>query len=75
MNKDYYQIMGILDDSKDVVIRAAFRALAQKYHPDKWAGSKNEANVRMADINEAFDSLRQDINKYEAFNSLFVFSP
>ena len=43
MTKDYYQTLGVLDDAEDIVIRAAYRALAQKYHPDKWRGGKEEA--------------------------------
>ena len=35
LNKDYYKILGVLDNAEDIVIKAAYRALAQKYHPDK----------------------------------------
>jgi hypothetical protein len=55
--KDYYRILGVLDDAEDVVIKAAYRALAQRYHPDKWAGNPNEASARMAEINEAYSVL------------------
>ena len=27
MTKDYYRILGVLDDAEDVVIRAAYKAL------------------------------------------------
>jgi curved DNA-binding protein CbpA len=54
MSKDYYRILGVLDDAEDVVIRAAYKALAQRYHPDKWTGNKDEANRRMQEINEAY---------------------
>jgi TPR repeat protein len=53
-NKDYYRILGVLDDAEDIVIRAAYRALAQRYHPDKWSGNLEEASARMAEINEAY---------------------
>jgi DnaJ-class molecular chaperone len=33
--KDYYRILGVLDDAEDIVIKAAYRALAQRYHPDQ----------------------------------------
>ena len=55
--KDYYKILGILDDAEDIIIRAAYKALAQKYHPDKWSGDVNDANLRMAEINEAYQFL------------------
>ena len=38
MNKDYYRTLGVLDDAEDIVIKAAYHALAQRYHPDRWAG-------------------------------------
>ena len=57
MTKDYYRILGVLDDAEEIVIRAAYKALAQRYHPDKWTGSKDEANKRMSDINEAYGVL------------------
>jgi hypothetical protein len=34
MNKDYYAILGLTPSADAVVIRAAYRALAQRYHPD-----------------------------------------
>jgi len=37
MKKDHYQILGVIQDAEDIVIKAAYRALAQRYHPDKWA--------------------------------------
>lgn len=55
--KDYYRILGVLDDAEDFIIRATYKALAQRYHPDKWKGDPQEANKRMSDINEAYDVL------------------
>ncbi|WP_103965400.1 J domain-containing protein [Nitrosomonas ureae] len=34
-NKDYYAILGVTPLADNVVIRAAYKALAQRYHPDK----------------------------------------
>ncbi len=53
-DKDYYRILGVLDDAEDIVIRAAYRALAQRYHPDKWQGDAAEATRRMTEINAAY---------------------
>jgi curved DNA-binding protein CbpA len=55
--KDYYRTLGVLDDAEEIIIRAAYKALAQRYHPDKWKGDPQEANKRMSDINEAYDIL------------------
>lgn len=55
--KTFYQILGVLDDAEDIVIRAAYKVLAQKYHPDKWIGNKDEENQRMSEINQAYTVL------------------
>ena len=55
--KSYYQVLGVLDDAEDIVIRAAYKSLAAKYHPDKWSGDKQFANARMTEINIAHDCL------------------
>jgi len=55
--KDYYAILGVLPIAEDVVIRAAYKALAQRYHPDRFGGAPEEAHRRMADINEAYSVL------------------
>lgn len=53
-NKDYYAVLGVLATAEDVVIYGAYRGLAQRYHPDRYDGNKDEANARMAEINEAY---------------------
>ena len=67
-NIDYYRILGVLDDAEDVVIRAAYRALAQRYHPDKWRGDVAEATRRMAEINAAYGVL-SDAAKRASYDS------
>ncbi len=66
--KTYYQILGVLDDAEDIVIRAAYKVLAQKYHPDKWSGSKDEATQRMSEINQAYTTL-SDPQKRKTYDS------
>lgn len=55
INKDYYATLGLTPSADPVVIRAAYRALAQRYHPDKAGSSADSA--RMAQINEAYGVL------------------
>jgi curved DNA-binding protein CbpA len=57
MKPDFYAILGVLPTAKDVVIRAAYRALSQRYHPDKWNGDRIEATRLMQKLNEAYDVL------------------
>jgi len=67
-DQDYYRNLGVLDDAEDIVIRAAYRALAQRYHPDKWQGDQAEATRRMAGINAAY-ALLSDTVKRAAYDS------
>ena len=65
MSKDHYRVLGVLDDAEDIVIKAAYKALAQRYHPDKWAGDSAEANRRMVEINEAYGVLSDPVKRKE----------
>lgn len=50
---DYYATLGVSPEAPPEVIKAAYRALAQKHHPDR-NGSDRAANEQTARINEAF---------------------
>jgi curved DNA-binding protein CbpA len=51
---DYYSILHVLPSAEIDVIKAAYKALARKYHPDTYAGDKAYAGKRMQEINDAF---------------------
>ncbi len=50
-------MLGVLPTAEDFVIRAAYKALAQRYHPDRVVGDRPTANARMAEINQAYEVL------------------
>ena len=52
---------------EDIIIRAAYKALAQRYHPDKWHGDSKEAHEKMSEINEAYEVL-SDIQKRKEYD-------
>jgi DnaJ-class molecular chaperone len=54
--KDYYAILGVPRTATDKEIRAAFRKLARKHHPDVNQGDKS-AEDRFKEINEANEVL------------------
>jgi len=60
---NYYEILGISINAEESVIRAAYKALAQKYHPDKYQGDKDEAFQKMRLLNEAYDVLSDTIQR------------
>jgi DnaJ-class molecular chaperone len=63
MTKTLYQVLGLDPSAEEVVVRAAFKALAQKYHPDKLKpGSVQGANL-MVDINLSYKILSNPISR------------
>lgn len=56
--KDYYQVLGVERSASDEQIKAAYRKLARKHHPDLHQGEdKKAAEERFKEINEAYEVL------------------
>ena len=53
--RDAYEVLQVRPDAHELVIRAAYRALAALYHPD--SNSKN-AVARIAELNDAYAKIR-----------------
>jgi len=64
--KDYYSLLGIPKNAPDKDVKAAYRRLARKYHPDVNPGDKS-AEARFKEINEAFEVL-SDPDKRKNFD-------
>ncbi len=57
---NYYDVLGVSPTADDFVIKAAYKALAQRYHPDKFHGNAKDAadaQVKMRQLNEAYQVL------------------
>lgn len=57
---NYYDVLGVSPSADDFVIKAAYKALAQRYHPDKFHGNVKDAadaEVKMRQLNEAYQVL------------------
>lgn len=55
--KDYYQILGIPENSNQKDIKRAFRKLAFKHHPDTNPDNTRQAEEKFKEINEAYGVL------------------
>ena len=61
MTERAYQILGVDSTASDAQVRAAYRRLAQIYHPDRFGSAppdiREEAERRMMDLNAAFSEI------------------
>ena len=55
--QSHYDSLKIARNAPDSVIRAAYKVLSQKYHPDKYDGDKVEAEKIMKLLNTAYSVL------------------
>ncbi|ASU24140.1 hypothetical protein CCZ37_16690 [Vibrio qinghaiensis] len=56
----YYDVLGVTPEAHLVVIKAAYKALAKVYHPDRWNGDNKFAKEKMQEINEAYNILSNE---------------
>lgn len=59
LNKDPYEVLGVARGASQAEIKAAYRELVKKYHPDNYRNNPLEglAKEKMQEINEAYDML------------------
>ena len=65
--KDYYEVLGVKADANEAQIKAAYRKLARKYHPD--VSKETGAEEKFKSVNEAYEVLR-DKEKRAAYDNL-----
>lgn len=66
--RDYYEVLGVDRNANDSELKAQYRKLALKYHPDRNPGNK-EAEEKFKEASEAYEVLRdpQKRNIYDQF--------
>ena len=66
--RDYYEVLGVAKNASDAEIKAAYKKMAIKYHPDRNPGNK-EAEEKFKEAAEAYDVLRdpQKRQQYDQF--------
>ena len=65
--KDYYQILGVDPDADDKTIKAAYRRLARKFHPD--VSTEQDAEEKFKELAEAYEVLK-DAEKRAQYDML-----
>ena len=70
----HYDMLGVSREAEPEVIKAAYRALSKKYHPDSTALDKQKAEERMKAINIAY-SILSDAQKRAEYDASFTDSP
>ncbi|CAO2836629.1 unnamed protein product [Amaranthus hypochondriacus] len=71
----YYSVLGVRKDASSADIRAAYRKLALKWHPDRWARASNpsvaaDAKRQFQQIQEAY-SVLSDQGKRSMYDAGF----
>lgn len=64
--RDFYEVLGVAKDSDDQAIKAAYRKLALKHHPDRNPGD-HEAEEKFKEAAEAY-SVLSDAQKRAAYD-------
>lgn len=62
--RTHYDVLGVAPDSPDVVIKAAYRALAKEFHPDRADADATDTN-RFIEIQEAYAVLSKPASRNE----------
>ena len=60
-NLNFYDILEISPNASDEVIKAAYKALVKRYHPDSMTSGNQ--NKTMAQINEAYETLSDAVKR------------
>lgn len=57
--RDPYEVLGVSPQATDAEVKAAYREMARKYHPDNYGDNplSDLAQEKMQEINEAYDTI------------------
>lgn len=70
MAGDPYKVLGLTPGASDEEVKAAYRKLAKKYHPDLNPGNEAAAK-RMNEINAAYDQIKNPQPQHESYGGAY----
>lgn len=50
MGKDYYEVLGLTKDASADQIKSSYKKLALKWHPDRNADNKTQAEAKFKEV-------------------------
>ena len=60
MSDDFYKTLGVSKTATQDEIKSAYKKMATKHHPDRNQDNKAAAESKMKEINEAYETLRDE---------------
>ena len=63
LHLDCYAILGVPPNAEETVIHEAFETLAQRYAPEHFAGSKDEAHRKLSNLASAYEILSDPVRR------------
>ena len=67
---NYFDVLNVSENAEPEVIKASYKTLAKKYHPDSYKGSREDAEKKMALINEAYQILSDEHSRKQYLQQL-----
>ena len=66
-----YEVLGVREGASEAEIKAAYKKLVKKYHPDRYANNPlaDLAEEKMQEINQAYDMLMNNSGGGQSYSS------
>lgn len=77
---NHYEVLGIRKAATQKEIKSAYKKLVKKYHPDIYPGDKSYAELKIKEINNAYDvlsnpHLKQEYDESLSPNPIYSYTP